>query len=70
MRKTMILLSALLAVPALAQGPVGTAARGSYSFIGFDGQRFFVSDAGEEAVERTIEGEWDGSLVSASGARS
>ena len=31
MRKTMILLSALLAVPALAQGPVGTAARGSYS---------------------------------------
>ena len=31
MRKTMILLSALLAVPALAQGPVGTAARGSFS---------------------------------------
>ena len=31
MRKTMILLSALLAVPGLAQGPVGTAARGSYS---------------------------------------
>jgi hypothetical protein len=31
MRKTMILLSALLAAPALAQGPVGTAERGSYA---------------------------------------
>jgi len=31
MRKTMILLAVLVAAPALAQGPVGTAARGSYS---------------------------------------
>lgn len=31
MRKTMILLSALVAAPALAQGPVGTAERGSFS---------------------------------------
>jgi hypothetical protein len=30
MRKTMILLSSLVAAPALAQGPVGTAERGSY----------------------------------------
>ena len=50
----------------LQKGGLQLAARGSYSFISFDGQRFFVSDAGEEAVERTIEGKWDGSLVSAS----
>ena len=31
MRKTMILLFALTATPALAQGPVGTAERGTYS---------------------------------------
>lgn len=31
MRKTMILLTALVAAPALAQGPVGTAARGNFS---------------------------------------
>ncbi len=50
----------------LQKGGLQLAARGSYSFISFDGQRFFVSDSGEEPVERTIEGEWDGSLVSAS----
>ena len=50
----------------LQKGGLQVLARGSYSFISFDGKRFFRSDAGEEAVERTIEGEWNGSLISGS----
>ncbi len=41
------------------------AARGSYAFIDFDGKRFFRSEAGGEAIDRTIEGSWNGSLFSA-----
>ena len=41
-------------------------ARGSYSFIDFDGKRFFRAGEGDDAIERTIEGSWSGSLFSAS----
>lgn len=45
-------------------------ARGGYAFIDFDGKRFFSSDTGDQPIERTIEGSWKGSLVSASAAAS
>ena len=41
------------------------AARGSYSFISFKGKRFFRAGEGDEAIERTIKGDWNGSLFSA-----
>ena len=41
------------------------AARAGYSFISFKGERFFRSDEGGEAIERTIKGDWNGSLLSA-----
>jgi hypothetical protein len=40
-------------------------ARGSYSFISFKGKRFFRAGEGDEAIERTIKGDWNGSLFSA-----
>ena len=42
------------------------AARGSYSFISFKGKRFFRAGEGEDAIDRTIEGDWNGSMFSAS----
>ena len=41
------------------------AVRGSYSFIDFDGKRFFRFGEGDTAIDRTIEGSWSGSLFSA-----
>jgi len=41
-------------------------ARGSYSFINFDGERFFRSGSGTDAIDKTIKGDWNGSLYSAS----
>ncbi|MFL6724135.1 MAG: autotransporter domain-containing protein [Sphingomicrobium sp.] len=41
------------------------AVRGSYSFIDFDGKRFFRFGEGADAIDRTIEGSWSGSLFSA-----
>ena len=40
-------------------------ARGSYSFISFKGKRFFRAGEGDDAIERTIKGDWNGSLFSA-----
>jgi hypothetical protein len=42
------------------------AVRGSYSYIDFDGKRFFRFGEGDDAIERTIKGSWNGSLFSAS----
>ena len=43
-------------------------ARASAARIGFDGQRHFAgTTAGGEAIARTAEGDWDGTLVSAAG---
>jgi hypothetical protein len=39
-------------------------ARASYSYIDFDGKRFFRSQDGAEAIDRQIEGSWNGSLFS------
>ena len=41
------------------------AARGSYALLNFDSKRFFRSGSGEDAIDRTIEGDWNGSLFSA-----
>ena len=41
------------------------AARGSYSFVSFKGKRFFRAGEGDDAIERTIKGDWNGSLFSA-----
>lgn len=41
-------------------------ARGGYSFISFKGKRFFRAGEGGEAIERTIKGDWNGSLFNAS----
>jgi hypothetical protein len=41
------------------------AARGSVAHIGFKGKRFFRSGSGSDAIDRTIEGDWNGRLVSA-----
>jgi uncharacterized protein with beta-barrel porin domain len=46
------------------------AVRGSYSFIDFDGKRFFRFGEGNGAIERTIEGSWSGSMFSAQAAAS
>ena len=49
----------------IMKGGLKVMARGSYSFIDFDGERFFRSDAGGTAVDRTMNGNWKGSLFSA-----
>jgi hypothetical protein len=49
----------------LQAGGLQVAARGSYSFISFKGKRFFTAGEGDEAIERTIKGDWNGSLFSA-----
>lgn len=41
-------------------------ARGGYAHIAFDGDRFFQSNASGTLVERTIKGDWNGSLLSGS----
>ena len=46
----------------LQQGGFQASARAGYSFIDFDGKRFFRSDAGDDAVDRKIEGSWNGKL--------
>jgi len=46
-------------------GQLQVAARGSYSFISFKGKRFFRAGEGDDAIERTIKGDWNGSLFSA-----
>jgi hypothetical protein len=49
----------------LQTGGLQVGARGGYSFISFKGKRFFNAGEGEEAIERTIKGDWNGSLLSA-----
>jgi hypothetical protein len=39
-------------------------ARASYSYVDFDGKRFFRSQDGNEAIDRQIDGSWNGSLFS------
>lgn len=51
----------------LQRGGFQASARGSFAHIGFDGERFFRSDATGTLVERTIEGKWDGTLLSGTG---
>ena len=46
------------------------AARGSYAFLNFNGKRFFSSTVGGEPIEREIEGNWNGNLLSASAVAS
>ena len=41
------------------------AARGSFAHIGFKGERYFRSGQGNDAVDRKIEGDWNGRLFSA-----
>jgi hypothetical protein len=48
----------------LNAGNFHASARGSYAALNFDGTRAFSSSAGPEAIERTMESEWKGSLVS------
>ncbi len=48
-----------------AAGGLQVAARGSYSHIGFKGQRSFRAGEGEDAIDREIKGKWNGSLFSA-----
>ena len=50
----------------LQKGGLQVAARGAYGYVDFEGTRFFRSDTGETPIDRTIEGEWNGSLFSAS----
>ena len=45
-------------------------ARASYSYVDFDGKRFFRSTVGGEAIDRQIEGSWNGSLFSAAAVAS
>ncbi|MBB3035434.1 autotransporter outer membrane beta-barrel domain-containing protein [Alteriqipengyuania lutimaris] len=45
-------------------------ARGSYSFADFKGARYFDGMNGEDAVSRTIEGEWSGNAASFIGGAS
>ena len=49
----------------LQTGGLQVGARGSYSFLSFKGKRFFRAGEGEDAIERTIKGDWNGSLFSA-----
>ena len=46
-------------------GGFQAAVRGGYSFISFKGKRFFTAGEGDEAIERTIKGDWNGSLITA-----
>ncbi|RIX32024.1 autotransporter outer membrane beta-barrel domain-containing protein [Sphingomonas edaphi] len=48
------------------RGGLQAVARASYSFIDFDGTRYFRSIEGPTPVERKMEGSWTGSLFSAS----
>jgi hypothetical protein len=50
----------------LRKGGLQVVARGGYSFINFKGERFFRTDAGGELIERKIEGDWKGKLLTAS----
>ncbi|MDP9422765.1 MAG: autotransporter domain-containing protein [Pseudomonadota bacterium] len=49
----------------LQSGGLQVGARSGYSFISFKGKRFFRAGEGDEAIERTIKGDWNGSLFSA-----
>ncbi len=49
----------------LQKGGFQVVARGSYAYLDFEGLRYFRSDTGDEPIDRTIEGKWNGSLFSA-----
>ena len=51
----------------LQSGGFQALVRGGWSHVGFDGKRYFHSDASGGAVEKTIESSWKGSVVSATG---
>ncbi|QDP20090.1 autotransporter outer membrane beta-barrel domain-containing protein [Sphingomonas xanthus] len=48
----------------LRTGGLQLGARGSYSFVSFEGQRYFKAGEGDDLIERTIKGDWNGSMVS------
>jgi hypothetical protein len=50
----------------LQKGGFQVVARGSYAYLDFEGTRYFRSETGDEPIDRTIKGEWNGSLFSAS----
>lgn len=45
-------------------------ARGSYGFSDFEGSRYFVGMNGDKKIERTIDGQWSGNVVSFIGGAS
>ncbi|WP_374408425.1 autotransporter domain-containing protein [Pelagerythrobacter sp.] len=45
-------------------------ARGSYGFVDFEGSRFFTGEDGEETLERLIDRDWSGNVVSFIGGAS
>lgn len=49
----------------LQKGGFQVVARGSYAYLDFEGTRYFRSDTGDDPIDRTIKGEWNGSLFSA-----
>jgi hypothetical protein len=51
----------------LQKGGFQAVARAGWTHIGYDGTRNFASDASGTLVQRTMESEWNGRLVSASG---
>ena len=48
-------------------GPVSAFARGAVGKVDFDGKRTFTGNAGAEVVNRTMDADWDGNYVTASG---
>ena len=51
----------------MQRGDFQALARAGWTRVGFDGKRFFRSDASGATVEKTIESSWKGSVVSATG---
>jgi hypothetical protein len=51
----------------LQKGGFQAVARAGWTHIGYDGTRSFASDASGTLVQRTMESEWNGRLLSASG---
>lgn len=45
-------------------------ARGSLGRVGFEGERHFTGKAGEDVIQRTMNGDWDGNFVTASAGAS
>ncbi|MBB4858815.1 hypothetical protein HNO88_002141 [Novosphingobium chloroacetimidivorans] len=48
-------------------GPVSAFARGAVGKMNFDGKRTFTGKAGAETISRTMDADWDGNYVTASG---